>query len=651
MSIVEFDGQERALDGDIRLDGREIDVVVGDGLEAFDEELTVDGSPLMRLSVLDPDRTLTRSGLLDSDEDGRLEREVELVVDEVAYWLSGVRKAADTFELTFEDRTVARLRMRHGRLKVSAKTLDHVAFARRLCDEIGVELVTGEAGPIEQEAQRKTALRIRHAREEADRRRRPGMPDKAPRGLTIKGARLDAEQIRCIDVAGSEALRHDPSPLALETLFAAGIVESEWRNVQGEGADAISFGVLQNIPGTSAGVKGTFTREQALDVAYTVRSALLPPGPTSAGGLIKVAKEQPGVSHGTLADICINGVGVGDPGYVDKVDAAVPEARAIIRAFRGGDVVSSSAGSSVNGYRIPALTRGTTDRPDESSWDALRRQAGDYGYRFFVVANVPYYISDEALMRSRGRATLSERDDGEGGTTLAESIDWEWMPRRRVNRTPIDVFARDWQLPTGCVVLLDEDSGPAQGRWLIETYRRDRFSPLATIEVIRGSELLRPKIPLADFSVDVARGGTTSPFGGAGRFPISGAYGTDRGDHVHSGLDVGVPCGTPCIAPFDGEITYATTSGFGVAGGMVHLRASTDVAGTSIRKGDQIGWGHVSAVQAKVGQKVSAGTRIATSGGDPCHVHFVLLRQGGGGNGVDGNADPTADLRALGGLA
>lgn len=134
-----------------------------------------------------------------------------------------------------------------------------------------------------------------------------------------------------------------------------------------------------------------------------------------------------------------------------------------------------------------------------------------------------------------------------------------------------------------------------------------------------------------------------SPFGKV--FPVSGAYGTNRGDHIHAGIDIATPCGTPCIAPFDGTVTYTSTSGFGVAGGMIHLRADKDVAG--LNKGDKIGWGHISAVDVAAGKRVNAGDKIATSGGSPCHVHFVYITPGGGGNGVDGNADPTQIVDSL----
>jgi murein DD-endopeptidase MepM/ murein hydrolase activator NlpD len=81
---------------------------------------------------------------------------------------------------------------------------------------------------------------------------------------------------------------------------------------------------------------------------------------------------------------------------------------------------------------------------------------------------------------------------------------------------------------------------------------------------------------------------------------------------------------------------------------MVHLRADAAVAG--LERGDKIGWGHCTSPRVSVGDKVSAGKVVAKSNGSPAHVHFALLKRGGGGNGVDGNADPSAFLRRIGSI-
>jgi len=41
--------------------------------------------------------------------------------------------------------------------------------------------------------------------------------------------------------------------------------------------------------------------------------------------------------------------------------------------------------------------------PDETSWDAIQRLAGEVGWRFFVVGEAVYYMSEDALYRRRPR--------------------------------------------------------------------------------------------------------------------------------------------------------------------------------------------------------------------------------------------------------
>jgi murein DD-endopeptidase MepM/ murein hydrolase activator NlpD len=100
---------------------------------------------------------------------------------------------------------------------------------------------------------------------------------------------------------------------------------------------------------------------------------------------------------------------------------------------------------------------------------------------------------------------------------------------------------------------------------------------------------------------------------------IGGVFGEDRGDHIHAGLDIDCPVGTPCIAPVDGRIVqfaqdhdFAPGEGAHGGGGMIQFQFLQDLG--PIKKGDVIGWGHVFHVYAQVGEAVKAGQKIASSG-------------------------------------
>ncbi|HEY7419461.1 MAG TPA: peptidoglycan DD-metalloendopeptidase family protein [Ktedonobacteraceae bacterium] len=134
-----------------------------------------------------------------------------------------------------------------------------------------------------------------------------------------------------------------------------------------------------------------------------------------------------------------------------------------------------------------------------------------------------------------------------------------------------------------------------------------------------------------------------------GLYIVTSPFGEPRSYEIHHGCDVGVPYNTKCIAPFAGTVTFAENDGFdpgGAGGGMVHLRLDNNQAGLSA--GDKIGWGHAHNMQVHAGQKVRKGTVLAYSNGSPAHVHFVLIRPGHGGNGIDGNSDPFPFLQRIG---
>lgn len=523
--LVEFDGDARRLHGDIRLDGVDLDLIVGGALQAFDEELTVDGSPIIRLELLDPERVLVRSGIfeVDKDDEDKTARPVELVVDEVAYWLQQVNTSpdSDTVQVIFEDRTVAKLRAAEGKMRMRGGAGRDRDFIRALCSRAGVpEPITTDPDAREDAARRaarigrKTKVKLDKDQDERDRKRRPGVGRDVR--VTVKGQVATAEQLANMNEALSEAVRHNPTHGVLVAFVAMVTQESNWENSQGSGDDDVSWGLVQNIPGRSAGVNGTFTREQALDIAYSTKSALLPPGPTSAGGMIKYAREHPGISAGDLADATINGLGVGDPLYVPNVNRWVPEAERIVAAFTGGDLpLSSGATFTTTTTKETALTV----EPDERYWDAGRRTADERNARFFVVANQPYYLYDNALMSSRPRFTIADPRHPDADPDRIDGvigIGWEWAPYRQLRKTDLVINVKVKDMPPGSVVVLDETCGPAgidpdggrtaerRGRWLVGSYQRSRFEATARVTLIKGR---KPKVPTATTTTSRTVGG------------------------------------------------------------------------------------------------------------------------------------------------
>lgn len=118
---------------------------------------------------------------------------------------------------------------------------------------------------------------------------------------------------------------------------------------------------------------------------------------------------------------------------------------------------------------------------------------------------------------------------------------------------------------------------------------------------------------------------------------VTGSFGEQRPGHLHEGIDLAVPIGTPVDAARGGRIIYAGPSGgYG-------LRVDVDHGNGIVTR-----YGHLSKLLVALGQTVTPGQQLALSGNTGHstgpHLHFEL-RQGGVA------IDPTPYLPGLVGAA
>lgn len=463
------------------IQGRAFTAAFGNMVVAADEDLTLEVAGQINLTVNDPNRLMLQpGGLLDQNSDGLLDADLRLAVpgpDKIVYYrLAKVAKSGDQFMLPFEDEAWALMRRHKRYLKATRKTsptdkggVTAAQFIHRMVREVKSPALVfrcPEEGTFQDVAAAETASASSGGKDVTAR----GFSSTT--GLTVKGVKADKGQLSIGATLLRVAAEEKAGLRATLALLEAGIVEAELKNVQGDGADSISFGVIQNIPGRSVGIKGTFTKEQALDVEYSARSALLPPGPTSKGGLIKIAKENPGWSPGQVAARAINGGG--DPDYAAKCDGRRGEVEKWLKAFgseAGAGFTEQRAGSAVTSdYEF---TRGEPGKP-ESTVTAGKRIADERGWRFTAVENVVYYVSETRLFQSKAATTLAEYQPGVDG------IDWEWAPRRELNTLTATVRMEHGALLPGMVADVVEQ-GPASGRWLITQVKHPGDSEVATL--------------------------------------------------------------------------------------------------------------------------------------------------------------------------
>jgi len=169
-------------------------------------------------------------------------------------------------------------------------------------------------------------------------------------------------------------------------------------------------------------------------------------------------------------EAAIKGVQVSVGGYAQWEE----EATHTVEAWGGSAGTSEgSAASTVGAGGRPASYQFSRNK-DEDSWVAIARLAEEVGWRFFIVGQACYYMSEEELYARRPRYTV--RPDDESVLELAYDVDWG----KAVSEATLNINLDRWGAPVGSIVEL-EDFGPPDGRWLVTGNSRDWFSPTAEL--------------------------------------------------------------------------------------------------------------------------------------------------------------------------
>jgi hypothetical protein len=454
---------------------------------------TMEGASNLVVQVHDPRRTLLRSGLI--------EHQCALELDDTWWRLLKVAKSGDQLELTFEDRSVALLRLYNSPRKASRASMTRAEFALSLVREVkqdgGIPFISPQltvvqkvaapaaqpdapaapATPITSSSNRlSTDPTVRAASVQA------GFP--AGVTFTIEGAPASSEQIgnaqRVLDVAASL----NAGALATLALIEACIDESGMKNLSyGTGT---STGILQVLQST-----GQDMGVDPMNIEQCV-NAFLTRGFTGKGSAIDLARQNPGWSAGTIAQA------VQGSAFADPYDRYQTEAEAIISAYTGSPVTAAAAlaakptAPATDPYQFQ---RGTSDGGVETSWDCLQRLAGEVNWRCFVTSNICYFVAETTLIGAQPQATINERTLG------VDAVDFDCDNGKPLSEATVTARATRWGFPPGCVIEL-ADVGPANGRWLVTTIARDLFDTESTITLKRATvPLYEPAPPAQALSV------------------------------------------------------------------------------------------------------------------------------------------------------
>lgn len=448
-------------------------VNIAGSITSAELELTIEGASTLTVTVEDPDRHLLNSevltrwtwgetGFRDGEGWVRKGRAVDAYLpaenpkNRLPFRLVKVSLAGTEVTLTFEDRIVALLRQHKGARKLSRAKGTRAMFIKMLADEVkaygGVPVFIPELRKRQPIAKAEDAESGREKRENA----RPGIADDAD--LTVKGKKATREQIRNMERVLDVADSLNASPKAAKALVLACIVESLFRNLPGGHAD--SRGILQ--------VRDSTARDMGInnrDVEQCAH-AFLTKGFWGRGGAIEIARRSPSQSAGWVAQQAQGSA------YPDRYDQYSDEADAILRAYKPG-------GGRRNGETYTkqyVFERGK----DEDSWTAMGRLAEEVAWRRFVRKGRLWYVSEEYLFNQRAAMTI----DLDHPAVEDVQLELDPMARHPIAEVTLSARVGAWQALPGMVVVL-KDAGPASGRWLVSSVRRDLFDSLAEVRLTK----------------------------------------------------------------------------------------------------------------------------------------------------------------------
>lgn len=333
-------------------------------------------------------------------------------------------------------------------------------------------------------------------------------------------------------------------------------IEHQWSN-SAEG-DKDSEGILQ--------ARRSMHGSKVRDIEWCVGRFLSGPNWTGAEGgkgAVALARANPGWSAGKIAQT-IQGSGFGE--RYDKTKDAADD---LLRKWGGAGGSSEADGASSGGSYIKSYQYSRKNR--ESAYSSITRLAEEVGWRFFIVGEAVYYMSEEQLYNRRIRYTFKPGDN----TILDLNYDIDWG--KRVSECSLSVTLDRWGAPPGSVVEL-EGWGFPDGRWLVSSIRRNWFKPVAEVTLRQpGRALMEPaseRVTRASSSSDGAS--PTDPDGNTkngkllsisktftGPYQYAGGHGPAlSGMSVHDALDCSSSCSLALYkAGMWDSMKFARTSG------------------------------------------------------------------------------------------
>lgn len=462
------------------------------------------GASTLTLTLIDPDWVIYTSGFLDVDDAGLLDTvEVNFPSGSDSWWrLCAVdittELSSPNLTLTFEDRIVAYLRDHWGPKIAKAGTTTRAHFLKQLVDEVGH---TGEVTKITFVCPSINVVQP----VQADSTETVTTTEQTPAGKATTTTKVKTP-------AGAEAaaarVNKSPGPVTQQS-FALDLLRG--------GGWPISQQNVQAIVGWENAEGGHFHN----DAKYNPLNTTQPEpgaGNTGSQGNIKVYTSWRQGLQATLQTLN-NGNYPGILAALTKGDSAAAVGQAIVASPWGtgslvlSTIASAKVSTSDSGTSIgilppgpagagPAksdvgqLQRGTTDDPDEDSWDCGTRLAQQVDWFWFTNASALYYMDGPDLIAQQAALSLDRRIDEDralivsfnatfDNTSFVHSSTRSVKGKvKRKSRNVRPASPSEAQLSLICPVdayragdvLVLHGMGSSNGRWIVSDATRNVFA-------------------------------------------------------------------------------------------------------------------------------------------------------------------------------
>lgn len=433
---------------------------------------TMDGASTITVTVNDHHRKILRSGIVGNGGDDTFPG-LDINFDDLWFRLAQVSKSSDNLDFVFEDRIVAYLRQHKTPRKASRRDMTRAQFIHSMVREV-------KSTPIQfySPAENVTPAIASVDTNTTSRRKKKKSGFHKKSKLQVKHNKANPRQIDVGDTILSVAADMGASPKVMQVAIAVATQESTLNpNIGQDYKKSGHIGAFQqdSAPGSMWIKLGGATGNLETDTKAFITEA------------IKKEKQFPKADAAQLGELIQY---PGEPSpiwtiYSRTLTEWMDEAKEWVKQFNGG------GGGSQTGERRKQyyFMRGQPDGPKgENTWDASNRLAQEVNWHRFVVGNTFFYVRDADLMKQKPIDTLSEDDPG------VDYIDFDMDLGKPVQEATITCRAVRWAAHPGEVVVL-EDSGPANGRWLVQEISKKLFDPTATITIRQPHGSLKEPAP------------------------------------------------------------------------------------------------------------------------------------------------------------